>query len=479
MPNSAKKVSLLIVLLFQLSGIIYAQQISGNVFIDRDGLTNNNINTSFGVNNPTTNIGGVLYANLLNSSSQVVASTSITSAGSFLFTNMPAGSYVVQLTTNASMGTYAIPAPIPATALPIVWVHTGEFVGNTIGSDGNINGKSATIPITTTSIVSEVNFGIERLPVTADIFAYIGSGGAAGVFMPNQFFSLHNATFNGSDDEDQPTTGPLSGKTVKVINASYNVPGTSETGSLYYDGNLMSTGQIIISYNPLLLKFKLTAFTNDPWYLSGYELKFYYTYIDAAGVEDNTPASYIVRYPVAASPLPIVLSDFVIEKNDCNAFLYWKTSSEINADKFEVQYNMNGNAAFETLGSISAFGNSSSTRSYQFNFEMEAGTIYNLRLKMINKDGTFAYSEIRKFSCTNIKNEIKIAPNPTLNVFHINGMLKGKNSISIYNNDGKLVSSFTVTNGKSIDISHLPSGVYVLNILNENGATAVERLVKY
>jgi hypothetical protein len=60
MPNSAKKVSLLIVLLFQLSGIIYAQQISGNVFIDRDGLTNNNINTSFGVNNPTTNIGGVL-----------------------------------------------------------------------------------------------------------------------------------------------------------------------------------------------------------------------------------------------------------------------------------------------------------------------------------------------------------------------------------------------------------------------------------
>jgi Secretion system C-terminal sorting domain len=317
------------------------------------------------------------------------------------------------------------------------------------------------------------------LPVTADVFAYVGSGGAAGVFMPNQFFSLHNATFNGSDNEDQPNTGPLAGKTVKIITASYNVPGTSETGSLYYDGNLISANQIIISYNPLLLKFRLAANTNDPWYLSGYELKFYYSYVDAAGIADPTPATYIVRYPVAAGPLPIVLSDFVVGKNGCNANLYWNTSSEINADKFEVEYSSNTSTAIKTLGSVRAYGNSSSVKNYQFNFEMEAGEVYNLRLKMINKDGTFTYSEIRKLSCINASNDIKISPNPALHAFQINGMLKGKNTITIYNNDGKMISSFNGTNKKDIDISHLQAGVYVVRILNENGTSSVERLIKY
>ena len=58
------------------------QQVSGNVFIDRDGLSDNNINKSAGVDNPKTNIGGTLYANLLNAGGLVVASTPVSSDGS-------------------------------------------------------------------------------------------------------------------------------------------------------------------------------------------------------------------------------------------------------------------------------------------------------------------------------------------------------------------------------------------------------------
>ena len=56
-------------------GLIGAQKTSGNIFIDKDGLKDNNINQSGGINNTKTNIGGVLYANLLNTAGQVVAST--------------------------------------------------------------------------------------------------------------------------------------------------------------------------------------------------------------------------------------------------------------------------------------------------------------------------------------------------------------------------------------------------------------------
>jgi hypothetical protein len=485
MPNSAKKISLLVVLLIKLSSIIHAQQITGNVFIDRDGLVNNNISTSVGIPNPTVS-GSLLFVNLLNNSGQSVASAQVTSTGDFLFNNIPNGAYVAQLTINASNGTYVAPVAAPNTTLASDWVNTGEFIGNGVGNDGNVNGKSASITISSASVINNVNFGIERLPETMNTRAFINSP-TSGTFttlnLPNIYGPENNNNiwssnlFIGNDEEDQPITGSLSGKTIRIdsLLSAYGYFSIAGFADLFYNGNMVYAGQIITSYNPSLLQVRLLGYFAG----SGIPVRFYYSFIDAAGFADPTPAFYSIHYPVAGGPLPIVLSDFTVVKNNCNALISWKTSSEINANKFEVEYSTNTNTTVKTLGSIVAYGNSSSARSYQFSFEMEAGTVYNLNLKMINKDGTFSYSEIRRLSCIDANNEIKIAPNPVLNVFSVNGMKKGKNSISIYNNDGKLVSSFNAINNKNIDISRLPSGVYVLKILNENGANAVERLVKY
>ncbi len=472
-----KKITLIFVFFLQIIFFANAQQISGNVFIDRDGVTDNSIISSGGVNNPKTNIGGLLFANLLNNLHQVVVSVLVSNDGTYNFSNVNAGDYSIQLTINTSSGTYANPINALANALPAGWINTGEFIGNAIGNDGTVNGESSIISFLQNSLITDVNFGIERLPESANVVAYIGTGGLGGIFLPNVLFSLDNSAFIGSDIEDQPVIGALDGKTIKIISSTYNVPNTTEMGTLFYDGQILSVGQIIASYNPSLLKVKIT-YSGNPHFITGQEVKFYYSYVDAAGKADPTAAIYTVRYPLTAI-LAISLNEFIVQKNNCNAIINWKTSSETNFDKFEIEYSKGLLADFELLKTVASAGNSSSLKNYQFTYAMEPGFTYYFRLKMINNDGTFKYSDIQKLSCTNAKNEIIISPNPVVNKFQITGMANGKNTISIFSKNGNLVKTLNVTNNTNIDITQLPSGLYVVKILNENGTSSVERLVKY
>jgi hypothetical protein len=476
MPNSPKKICVLVVLLFQLSDSMYAQQISGNVFIDRDGLVNNNITTSAGVTNPTVS-GSLLFVNLLNNFGQVVASTVVSSTGGFLFNNIPNGDYVTQLTINASNGSYAIPSVAPNTTLASGWVNTGEFIGNTDGNDGNTDGKSVSITIISSSVINNVNFGIERLPETSNATAYIGNGGGNSPLTVAVLYDLNSAPFAGSDAEDQPLSSSLLGKSIKV-SSTLSTLISSETAILFYNGIAVNVGQIIDSYNPALLKVSFSNTQNCSECFSGYDFKFFYSYIDAAGFADPTPASYIIRYPIAA-PVPFIITDFSVSKRNCNATLHWKTATEFDTKKFELEYNTFTNSTFKLVGSISAAGISTVEKKYLFSHTLESDIVYSFRIKMIKRNGTISYSDILTVSCLENELKIEMTPNPALNVIRINGLLKGKNTISIYSKDGNLVTSIIATNNKDIDISHLQAGVYLLNILNENGIRSVERLVKY
>lgn len=131
------------------------QQISGNVLIDAQ-TTDNNINQSFGSDNPRTSIGGLLYANLI-SGGLVVATVPISVNGDYLFDNVPVGTYTVDLSTiQGTVGS----AP-PARTLPSGWNNTGEFIGSGAGTDGLINGASASITVGASDVITNVNFGIK------------------------------------------------------------------------------------------------------------------------------------------------------------------------------------------------------------------------------------------------------------------------------------------------------------------------------
>ena len=190
---------------------------------------------------------------------------------------------------------------------------------------------------------------------------------------------------------------------------------------------------------------------------------------------DNSTTSLIVSI---GAPLPITLSEFTASKINCTANLVWKTSSESNGDRFEVEVSTNGNAVYTKAGTVAAAGNSSTPKTYSFSYAMQPGTTYYFRLKMIDKDGSYKYSEIRSSNCTS-KGSIVIAPNPVINSFTIRGMEAGRNVINIYAANGQLVKA-QISNQvqDKVYIYNLAPGLYAVKVMSEKGNMVVEKIIK-
>ena len=453
------------------------QQLSGNVYVDADGLNDaggGDINKTAGVTNPTTNVGNTLYAVLVGDDvlasnfGKVVIVEPVGGNGAYLFDNVPVGKYKVVVTTiNPSIGANA-----PVAQLPAGWVNTGEFQSNvtTVGSDGIINGISQQIDVAVEDKEVQVNFGIERTPESYSVGRSIDNPTVGTILTLNigGTTQLSFPVLSGSDSEDQPIQGNLNNKTVQITSLL-----SDPISQLWYNSQLVTLNQVIPNFDPSLLqvRFIQSAPTNIP----GTTI-FQYVYIDRAGIADPTPAFYALGWPAVV--VPIVLESFEVTKTDCNANLVWKTASELNADRFELEVSTSGAAASYGKFATVASANSAVGKNYLYSFPMKADITYYFRLKSIDKDGSFKYSDFRKMNCAG-KGLISIVPNPVADVFRISGMAKGKNTVMIYAADGKLVKTQLVTNTfGEISIGYLTTGMYVVNVLNENGTTYSERLIK-
>ncbi len=439
------------------------QQISGNVFIDSDGLNDaggGDINKTAGMANTKTNVGGTLYANLLNATgTTVIATVPVSSDGTYLFDSVATGSYKVQLTTVQGV----VDQPTPATTLPTGWVNTGEFVGNTAGSDGTVNSlQDVAITVNTSDIKTEVNFGIERTPVSVP-YTYIIPKPTGGVTL-TLFGGTNNfSPLSGSDPEDQPTSGTLSGKTVQIteLPAAYSI--------LRYNGVDVVAGQTITNYDPSLLQIAFTGSTPTSF------TEFKYSYIDAAG-KASTPTTYRLEW--FGGPLAITLANFNAIKNNCNADLAWTTVTEINASKFEVEVSSSNSAVYSKVGSVNASAANGTGKSYQFSYPMQPGVQYYFRLKLMDKDGSFKYSDVRTLSCDG-KGVITIAPNPVIDRFSIAGMESGKNTIVIYAANGQQVKTQIIPQSQGyVYIQNLASGMYSVKVISEKGNITVGKIIK-
>jgi len=103
-------------------------------------------------------------------------------------------------------------------------------------------------------------------------------------------------------------------------------------------------------------------------------------------------------------------------------------------------------------------------------------------LEISNPNGNAAFYgntplDIRKFDET----QFSIHPNPAKNKLFLNATnTTGNLTLKIFNIEGKLLSTKNVTleNQTSIDVSSLTSGIYFLNIQDQNGNTEVEKFIK-
>ncbi len=430
--------------------------IAGRVWDDANG----NVTINGGEN--ATNAGNTLYVNLVDGSGNVVATTAVAGDGTYSFTNVdPGANYSLQLSTN--QGTVGLPAP--AVALPAGWDHTGENRNGTI--DGGTPGVIDTRNFGFTNTVN-FDFGIEQLPNTDDH--------TTNITQPNlgDFITLNGGAnppiLSGSDPEDCGGGCNLSNKTA-IIDA---VPANSE---LYYNGVLVTNGQQINNFDPNLLQVKFTAAT-----IGTISTSFQYSYVDLAGKKDPTPAIYELTW---LNPLPVLLLSFTGTGNKCDAVLQWKTSSEINTDKFVIEQSSNG-LNFTAVADIKA-ANSSTGKSYQMAIAQPTGIMY-YRLKLLDKDGKYSYSPIVtvRTSCANA-DYLTVYPNPVstnLTVsFHT--LYKGQANLVIINAVGQQLASRKMqitapANTINLDIRNYVSGVYMLYLADDFGTRIgeVQKIIK-
>lgn len=524
------------------------QQIFGNVFIDPQ-TSDNNINQSFGNPNTRTNAGGLLFANLI-SGGVVVATVPVSANGDYLFDNVAPGTYTVQLSSNQGV----VGQPQPATALPLNWINTGEFIGSGAGTDGSVNGISASFNVNASDIVTNVNFGIKAGACPNNVLyqnpiAFTGYFGGFEVTPAASNFYPTGVNYSNGRGRIYPAT-PLAA-------ADYSITANPNLFNNTLSSYLALGGQNQMAVKPSATN--QTAYyiidsagkTNSGfqiWFISGpgpggdynfrgwfskstaadavIKIKIYdadvtsrvfkdmnVTVTGAAGSWVYWTAPWNVNYgvpgtfsltkkvkfdvisvngapfsidelcfdePALGPPLPITLSYFTVNKTDCSANLVWKTETESNSDRFEVEVSTSANPVYTIAGTVSASGSSSTTKTYQFGYPMKAGVVYYFRIKMIDKDGSFTYSDYRSSSCTKGRGDIVIVPNPVKTTFNISGMESGKNSILVYGANGQLVKTQTIAQSSGdVNISYLAPGMYMVKVTSETGNTVVSKLIKY
>ena len=182
------------------------------------------------------------------------------------------------------------------------------------------------------------------------------------------------------------------------------------------------------------------------------------------------------------TPLPIELLSFdAWAQENQTALLEWVTAVEINNSGFEVE-RLEGANSWIKIGWVPGVGNSSEVQEYHFiDPEPQLGSNY-YRLKQIDFDGKYEYTEIKEVYFSNTPGSIlSIYPNPVRDrlFLKISGSPEEWIECEIVNMQGQSVitSQQLSTTHAGIKVSHLPAGVYFLKTVM-SGETSTFRFVK-
>jgi hypothetical protein len=191
------------------------------------------------------------------------------------------------------------------------------------------------------------------------------------------------------------------------------------------------------------------------------------------------PDTYNV-YTLAAlpsAPLPVTLLSFdALLDQENSVLLTWTTTLETNSDHFNIEYSLDAKKWLDK-GSISAQGESSQLTHYQFTDKKTAYGENFYRLKMIDKDGTFAYSRIQSIRVAG-KVETAFYPNPVSDKLFVNiNNVSDIKRVRLHTILGKEVYSAASIPSSGIDVRGLTSGTYLVSIIMADGTSYAKKIV--
>ena len=183
------------------------------------------------------------------------------------------------------------------------------------------------------------------------------------------------------------------------------------------------------------------------------------------------------------SPFPVSLTTFTASVFNSNVELNWATATEVNNYGFEIERCVASTGsvtkAWEKIGFVAGHGNSNSPKDYSFADKNAPKGSLQYRLKQIDTDGSFTFSDIvsvnnalaksfKLYSAypnpfnpsTRIKYAIPASTNVSLKIYDVIG-----NEVATLVNEKKEAGEYEV----EFNASNLPSGIYFSRLQSNIG----------
>ena len=412
--------------------------VSGTVWDDADGSAAGGFTNIRTNSEPGTNAGGALYADLVDPvTGNVLSSAAVAADGTYTLVNCPVNATGMEVYITTTPG--VVGAAVPSPAIPSTWLNTSPLIHTFNSTSGAVTG---------------IDFGIEQLPNSNDqtytiavpvVNSYLTLNGTGTIASPGPL--------SGIDPEDG-TLG--SGRSVVIT----SVPSNEQ---LYYNGVLVTNNFTIPVYNPSLLQMKFTT-------ISGVTVtSFTYAYIDAAGKQDPTPATYSINMSVA---LAATLSSFTGMATETGNRLKWTSLGETDDVTFNVQRSVDG-ASFTTIGEVHGTGNGTTVDHSFMDNSPTPNTPNYYRLEWTDGKGDVAFSTIVTLVNSLASGLMDVSPNPFRDQVTVRLDL-GRNqpvTIRLLDSKGELLRSGQYQGVKGLNsfalggLTALPSSVYLVQIV--------------
>ncbi len=280
-------------------------------------------------------------------------------------------------------------------------------------------------------------------------------------------------------DNGLTTTSTWPAGTKANLIADFTFPGNSYFPTLRLDDVSSSGGP-----NGQMYWYVEVIGTGD---VTDYNTMFFGTVLLPPTNNSGASPSFVPLQPITVIPVKFI--SFTATKSNNDALLNWEVANEdANTDRYELERSFNATefVKFATVlknnGNASSKSYSSTDADVAGKVPSNSGIVY-YRVKQVDKDGRFVYTETRNIKFIGVKGfTANVFPNPVKDVTNINIDLATAGDIQIIISDasGKEVKKINMNgavggNTKSINMNSFAAGTYqfYINSGNENKVISV------
>jgi hypothetical protein len=180
-------------------------------------------------------------------------------------------------------------------------------------------------------------------------------------------------------------------------------------------------------------------------------------------------------------PLQVLAShwlEFKASNTDYGVSLHWKIDEEEITKGYDIEYSKDGEH-WQLAGHLAKDDITSGVREYDYLYKAGLAGRNYFRIAETTASGRQSFSSITIIDIGS-KDRLFLGPNPVKEELFLNNANSARQLARIYDNYGRLVLSSVISQGQqSLNVQHLPKGIYVLEFQTSGMANDRSKIYRF